>query len=54
MNTRMTSKNHANLQPYAWPTRSLLQFLCALSPKKALAPEESEHRQDDDFGSKTA
>ena len=54
MNTRMTSKNHANLQPYAWPTRSLLQFLWALSPKKALAPEESEHRQDDDFGSKTA
>ena len=54
MNTRMTSKNHANLQPYAWPTRSLLQFLWVLSPKKALAPEESEHRQDDDFGSKTA
>ena len=54
MNTRMTSKNHANLQPYAWPTRSLLQFLWALSPKKALAPEESEHRQDDENGSKTA
>ena len=54
MNTRMTSKNHANIWTYAWPTRSLLQFLWALSPKKALAPEESEHRQDDDFGSKTA
>ena len=54
MNTRMTSKNHANLQPYAWPTRSLLQFLWALSPKKALAPEESERRQDDENGSKTA
>ena len=54
MNTRMTSKNHANLQPYAWPTLCLLQFLWALSPKKALAPEEFEHRQDDDFGSKTA
>jgi hypothetical protein len=32
----------------------LLQFAWALSPKKALAPEESDHGQNDDFGSKTA
>ena len=54
MNTRMTSKNHVNIWTYALPTLCLLQFLWALSPKKALGPRESEDRQDDDFGSKTA
>ena len=34
MNTRITSKNHANLQPYGLPAVCLLQFLWAVSPKK--------------------
>ena len=54
MNTRMTFKNHVNIWTYALPTLCLLQFLWALSPKKALGPRESEDRHDDDFGSKTA
>ena len=54
MNTRITSKNHDNIWPYALPTLCLLQFLWALSHPKALGVKESEHRQDDDFGSETA
>ena len=54
MNTRITSKNHDNIWPYGLRALCLFHFLWALSPKIALGVKESEHRQNDDFGSKTA
>ena len=47
-------QKHDNIWPYGLRALCLFHFLWALSPEKALGVKESEHRQNDNFGSKTA